>query len=109
MYKSFINKHIWILLLSVSFIGYACGQQISPSVRISHGAVNGVFIERNGKTLAVYGDPNDEIKKAKMVLFTHFRRDVIWVQEGHSPMVSARPAQRHGIHCANQPDVHRKA
>ncbi len=78
MYKCFINKRIWILLLTGSFIGSAFGQQISPSVRITHGAVNGVFVERNGKTLTVYGDPNDETKKAEMVLFTHFRRDVIW-------------------------------
>jgi glyoxylase-like metal-dependent hydrolase (beta-lactamase superfamily II) len=43
------------------------------------GSVNGVIIEKNGKNLVVYGDPEDEIRKAEMVLFTHFRRDVVWV------------------------------
>ncbi len=51
-------------------------------MRLSTGAVNGVFVERNGKTLVVYGDPKAEIKKADMVLFTHFRRDVIWAGRG---------------------------
>ena len=46
------------------------------------------------KTLVVYGDPNDEIKKADMVLFTHFRRDVIWagrdlVENGSHAVVPA--------------------
>ena len=48
------------------------------SVRISSGAINGVCIEKNGENLVVYGDPKDEIKKAEIVLFTHFRRDVVW-------------------------------
>ena len=44
------HKLIWIFLLSGFFIGrFAIRQQISPSVRIRHGAVNGVFIESNGK------------------------------------------------------------
>jgi len=29
---------------------------------------NGAFVENNGKTLVVYGDPNKEINKAEMVL-----------------------------------------
>lgn len=65
-------------LLCVFIVPYSYSQQISPSVRISTGAVNGAFIERNGKTLVVYGDPKSEKKKADLVLFTHFRRDVIW-------------------------------
>ena len=42
------------------------------------GPVNGVLIERNGETLAVYGDPRPQPARAKMVLFTHHRRDVVW-------------------------------
>ncbi len=71
-------KSSQIFLLFLSSIPYLYSQQLSPSVRISLGAVNGVFIQRNGKTLVVYGDSNRELKKAEMVLFTHFRRDVIW-------------------------------
>jgi len=45
--------------------------------------------------LVVYGDPKDEIKKAEMVLFTHFRRDVIWagrnlVQKGSLAVAPAK-------------------
>ena len=86
------NKPIWIFLLSVFFLQSSYSQKISQSVRISYGAINGVFIEKNGKTLVVYGDPKDELKKAEMVLFTHFRRDVIWagrnlVQKGSLAVV----------------------
>ena len=45
------------------------------------GPVNGAIIERNGKILSIYGDPSGKISKADMVLFTHFRRDVIWAGE----------------------------
>ena len=85
------NKLIWIFLLSVlSQSSYS--QKISQSVRISSGAINGVFIEKNGKNLIVYGDPKNEIKEAEMVLFTHFRRDVVWagrnlVQKGSFAVV----------------------
>jgi len=77
MNRDFHHKHIWIFFFFSCISRFAYSQEISTNVRITAGAVNGVFIERNGKTLVVYGDPNDEIKKADMVLFTHFRRDVI--------------------------------
>lgn len=73
-----LNRSAGIILLSVFFTPYTYSQEISPGVRIVPGAINGFFIERNGKTLVVYGDPNGELKKADLVLFTHFRRDVIW-------------------------------
>jgi len=65
-------------LLLVLITSALYSQSIAPGVRVTAGAINGVFIERNGKTLVVYGDPKNEIKKADMILFTHFRRDVIW-------------------------------
>jgi len=71
-------KTPWFLLLAVLLIQCTDSQKLSERVRISSGAVNGVIIEKNGNKLVVYGDPDDEIKKADMVLFTHFRRDVIW-------------------------------
>ena len=77
MIKDFHQKCIWIILLFTCIAQFGYSQEISPNVRVTAGSVNGVFIERNGKTLVVYGDPNDEVKKADMVLFTHFRRDVI--------------------------------
>src|SRR5882724_781825 len=72
------HKPIWIFLLSVYFIPYSYSQKIAQHVRISSGAVNGAFVENNGKTLVMYGDPKEEINKPEMVLFTDFRRDVVW-------------------------------
>ena len=42
------------------------------------GPVNGVLVERNGETLAVYGDPRPHPGRAAQVLFTHHRREVVW-------------------------------
>ena len=69
---------ICISLVTVLFVSNSYSQKLTKQVRVTSGAVNGVFIEKNGKTLVVYGDPKEEINKAEMVLFTHFRRDVIW-------------------------------
>jgi glyoxylase-like metal-dependent hydrolase (beta-lactamase superfamily II) len=51
---------------------------LSESVSVRAGAVNGVVLERGGKKLIIYGDPFNDIKKADILLFTHFRRDVVW-------------------------------
>lgn len=85
---------ILIFLLSVFFVQCSYSQKISQSVRLSAGPVNGVFIERNGKTLVIYGDPKEEINKSDIVLFTHFRRDLVWagrdlVQKGVLAIVPA--------------------
>ncbi len=84
-----------VLLFFAFSFQQAYSQKISPSVSIRPGAINGIFIERNGRTLAVYGDPGNEIKKADMVLFTHFRRDVVWagktlVERGSHAVVPAK-------------------
>jgi glyoxylase-like metal-dependent hydrolase (beta-lactamase superfamily II) len=42
------------------------------------GSVNGAFLEREGKWLAVYGDPSGGGPAPGMVLLTHARRDVTW-------------------------------
>jgi glyoxylase-like metal-dependent hydrolase (beta-lactamase superfamily II) len=53
-------------------------EKVTASVSVVRGPVNGVLIRRNGETLAVYGDPRPAPARAKMVLFTHHRRDVVW-------------------------------
>jgi glyoxylase-like metal-dependent hydrolase (beta-lactamase superfamily II) len=53
-------------------------EKINASVSVVHGPVNGVRIERNGEALAIYGDPREEPVSARQVLFTHYRRDVVW-------------------------------
>ncbi len=46
------------------------------------GPVNGAFIERNGKFLAVYGDPSGQRPTPDTVLLTEARRDVTWAARG---------------------------
>lgn len=51
---------------------------LAPSVRFVPGPVNSLIVNAGGKTLAVYGGAG----RADMVLFTHFRRDVVWAGRG---------------------------
>jgi len=53
-------------------------ETIGPGVSFVSGPVNGVLIERPGGVVAVYGDPRPKPSPARMVLFTHHRRDVVW-------------------------------
>jgi glyoxylase-like metal-dependent hydrolase (beta-lactamase superfamily II) len=53
-------------------------EKITASVSVVRGPVNGVLIQRNGDTLAIYGDPRPKPVKANQILFTHHRRDVVW-------------------------------
>jgi glyoxylase-like metal-dependent hydrolase (beta-lactamase superfamily II) len=90
--------------LSVLLITMVCTASLaanvrapSPSVRIARGPVNGVFVERNGRMLAIYGDPGQTLQQADMVLFTHMRRDVVWagrrlVESGAKAVVPAGEA-----------------
>jgi glyoxylase-like metal-dependent hydrolase (beta-lactamase superfamily II) len=53
-------------------------EKITADVSVVRGPVNAVLIQRNGETLTIYGDPRPEPAKARQVLFTHHRRDVVW-------------------------------
>lgn len=57
-------------------------EKITAGVSVVRGPVNGVLIQRNGDTLAIYGDPRPKPIKARQVLFTHHRRDVVWAGRG---------------------------
>ena len=72
---------------------------LAPGVTVDRGAVNGVCIERNGRRLMVYGDPQQRWKTADTVLFTHSRRDVAWagrslVESGAQSIVPAGEAEQ---------------
>ena len=75
-----MNKAIstLLILIALSFQGFSDIESISPNISFIHGAVNGVLLEQNGKTLAVYGDPRENSPVPEKVLFTHCRRDVVW-------------------------------
>jgi len=51
---------------------------LTPSITLVSGPINGSLIHRDGKTLAVYGDPRENAPPVERVLFTHGRRDVVW-------------------------------
>jgi glyoxylase-like metal-dependent hydrolase (beta-lactamase superfamily II) len=88
------------LLVTLTGIGQAYTLlQVSPHVRVCHDAVNGVFVEKDGRTLVVYGDPGGCITEADKVLFTHSRRDVVWagrklVEDGTDAVVPAGEADK---------------
>ncbi len=97
-----MNNRFWIFIYSAvilysNSISAFSGEMetISESLRVYHGPINGAVLERNGKTLAVYGYPAMEPIPVDMVLFTHHRRDVVWagralVENGAKAVVPAK-------------------
>ncbi|MBI5008595.1 MAG: MBL fold metallo-hydrolase [Bacteroidia bacterium] len=71
------------LLLPLMLLIVQCSdkEKVTDSLLVIKGTVNGALIEKNGKILSIYGDPSGKISNTDMVLFTHFRRDVIWAGE----------------------------
>lgn len=53
-------------------------EAVAGNLRVVRGSVNGVRLQANGRTLAIYGDPRENPPAADRVLLTHFRRDVVW-------------------------------
>ena len=94
-----ISKLTLILLFGIGPDKSQCSQitteTIGKGLTVVHGAVNGVLLDRNGKRLAVYGDPRRKTGNVDAVLFTHHRRDVVWagqplVEQGARAVVPAR-------------------
>jgi glyoxylase-like metal-dependent hydrolase (beta-lactamase superfamily II) len=88
----------FLIPLSVLMVQCSDSEKITESLSLVHGSVNGVTIERNGKRLIIYGDPDNGIRNADMVLFTHFRRDVAYagvrlIQNGAKAVVPAGEKQ----------------
>jgi hypothetical protein len=79
--KSIILFAAGVILAPVSAQPFEV-ERITASVSAVSGPVNGVLIQRNGETLAIYGDPRPEPAKVRRVLFTHHRRDVVWAGGG---------------------------
>jgi glyoxylase-like metal-dependent hydrolase (beta-lactamase superfamily II) len=68
-----------ICILSVLAAQLAiAAENITPTVSVIPGPVNGVLITKSGKTLAIYGDPRTKPALVDKILFTHHRRDVVW-------------------------------
>ena len=57
-------------------------EPLPPGLRFIPGPVNGAFIEHEGKSLAVYGDPSGRRPTPDTVLLTQARRDVTWAARG---------------------------
>jgi glyoxylase-like metal-dependent hydrolase (beta-lactamase superfamily II) len=51
---------------------------ISKSVQFYSSSSNCLSIQRNNKSLVIYGDPDNRITQAEQVLVTHARRDITW-------------------------------
>jgi glyoxylase-like metal-dependent hydrolase (beta-lactamase superfamily II) len=88
----------YLAIITLARICYADSTiRLSPHVSIYQDTVNGVFIEKDGHTLVIYGDPGKHLQKAETMLFTHSRRDVVWagrelVENGAESIVPLREA-----------------
>lgn len=84
MKKKAISLHVIILLPFFLLAIISCETnksnitEISDNLSFIQGDINGAVIKSGNKNLIVYGDPENNIKKADMVLFTHAQRDVVW-------------------------------
>jgi glyoxylase-like metal-dependent hydrolase (beta-lactamase superfamily II) len=72
--------------------------EVSEHLKVVRGPVNGALLQKNGKTLVVYGDPHGQPPGVDQVLFTSHRRDAAWagvplVEAGALSVVPAREAQ----------------
>jgi hypothetical protein len=83
-----ITIKMFMGLLTTSILTIHCSDNIKLShhASITHGAVNGVCIERNGHNLVVYGDPNQNLKNADCGGYTtrrlcHLIEYRIWTME----------------------------
>lgn len=90
----FRHLSLWLLLVHAATAAYPV-KPIAPNASVVLGPVNGVLIKQGAKVLAVYGDPRENPPKAEKVLFTHHRRDVVWVgralvERGAEAVVPAR-------------------
>jgi glyoxylase-like metal-dependent hydrolase (beta-lactamase superfamily II) len=80
-----ISFHKVILLVFVSLVISSCETKESNIIKISdnlsfiQGDINGALIKSGDNNLVIYGDPENAIEKADMVLYTHAQRDVAWV------------------------------
>ena len=76
-----VKSAILILLLIASCESQTRESQrenLTPSVTVLSGDVNGVVISKNNKILVIYGHPQDVTIKADSLLLTHCRRDLLW-------------------------------
>jgi glyoxylase-like metal-dependent hydrolase (beta-lactamase superfamily II) len=92
-----LSRYLPILILT-SLCHADAAVRLSPHVSVSQNAINGVFIERDGRVLVIYGDPDKHLQRADMVLFTHSRRDVVWagrelVENGAESVIPSEEAQ----------------
>ena len=69
---------LWSLISYVHSAEGPAIEEITQGLQVVRGAVNGVLLQRDGKTLAVYGDPRENPDPVDTVLLTHHRRDVVW-------------------------------
>ncbi len=79
--RSQVGLTLALVLLAVSLCGgseQTVTEQTVGGLQVVQGAINGVRLARNGKSMAVYGDPRENPLPVDVVLLTHHRRDVVW-------------------------------
>jgi glyoxylase-like metal-dependent hydrolase (beta-lactamase superfamily II) len=91
------------LLLVVAPISHGA-ESFPPGLTVATGSVNGVFLERNGESLAVYGDPSGKRPTPDTVLLTHARRDAIWAARAPAKQGAKVVAPEKEAELLNQPE-----
>ena len=78
MFNYCVRLSVQVVSVMMLLAGCSDSGNISESVSVRACAINGVIVEKGGKKLVIYGNPSGGLKKSDMILFTHFRRDIIW-------------------------------
>jgi glyoxylase-like metal-dependent hydrolase (beta-lactamase superfamily II) len=81
-----MKSFAFALVLACPIAAAGAEERLAPGLILVPGTANGAVLDRDGKSLAFYGDPRAAPAKAEMVLFTHARRDVTWAGR---PLVAA--------------------
>jgi len=73
-----------ITVLVIILIIVSCNikkNNLTDSLTLLKGDVNGAVIEKNNKKLVIYGNPGNQIIEADVLLLTHCRRDLLWASK----------------------------
>ena len=73
------RRRLAVVLLLGTASGCGPESKLPAGLTFLPGAVNGAAIERDGHTIAFYGDPVGALGNVDKVFLTHHRRDAVWV------------------------------
>lgn len=94
-----------VALLGPGLASAPADDGLPSCLRLIPGAVNGAFIERGGRSLAVYGDPVGRQATPETVLLSEARRDVTWAARDWAEQGARIIAPEQEADLLNHPEV----